>query len=99
MSKKPAITNTKKAFCKPNACARYPINGGPTNIPTILNVETMEIAIPGEYFLEVPAKAKVIGKIAAVPNPTKQNPNNAVQNAGNKTAINMPILIIIALNT
>ena len=45
------------------------------------------MAIPGEYLSDEPAKAKVIGKIAAVPNPTKQNPQSADQKKGNKIAI------------
>ena len=51
----------------------------------------IEITIPGEYFLEVPAKANVIGKTAAVPKPTKQKPSRTVQKNGNKMAIKMPI--------
>lgn len=38
------------------AWAIYPITGGPTNIPTIPKVTTIEMANPGEYFLEAPAK-------------------------------------------
>ena len=59
----------------------------------------MEIAIPGEYFFDVPANANVIGKIAAVPKPTKQNPNNADQKCGKTIATNTPDVITVELNT
>ena len=56
-----------------------------------------EIAIPGEYFFEVPAKPNVIGKIAAVPKPTKQNPINAGQKYGKVIATKIPSEITVAL--
>ena len=60
------------------------------SMPTMAYVETIEIAIPGEYFLDVPANDSVVGNIAAVPKPTKQNPNKADQKNGNNTAIKTP---------
>ena len=86
-----------KAYRRLKAWAIYPINGGPTSIPTILYVAIIEIAIPGEYFLENPAKRNVIGIIAAVPNPTRQNPIRANQNLGTKTASPMPAKTSTAL--
>jgi len=36
-------------------------------------------AMPGEYFLELPARVKVIGKTAATPIPTMENPKSVGQ--------------------
>ena len=74
MSISPANAKAINAIRKLNACAMYPIIGGPISIPTILYVAIMDIAIPGEYFFEPPARRNVIGMIDAVPNPTRQNP-------------------------
>ena len=75
------------------------INGGPKNIPAIEYVPTIEMAIPGEYFFEVPASINAIGNTAALPKPTKQNPIIAVQNCGKNTAIEIPSTINNELST
>ena len=52
------------------------------NIPTIPYVAMSEIAIPGEYFFDPDANVKVMGMMAAVPNPVKQKPIIEGQNVG-----------------
>ena len=42
----------------------------------------IDIAIPGEYFLDAPANAYDIGITEAVPKPTSENPIIAVQKVG-----------------
>jgi hypothetical protein len=49
-----------------------------------------EMAIPGEYFLEPDARVKVMGMIAAVPNPVRQKPSSEGQNVGKRMARKMP---------
>ena len=68
------------------------------NIPNIPYVPMIEITIPAEYFLEVPAKVMVIGKMDAAPNPTIQNPIMAGQKKGNTIIIKTPEAIIKALS-
>ena len=53
--------------------------------------------MPGEYFLDVPASAYVIGIIEAVPKPTSENPAIANQNLGITIASAMPDMINVAL--
>ena len=79
MNINPVKINTIKDFCNPKAWAKQPIKGGPIKNPTVAQVEIIDIAIPAEYFFEVPAKEKVIGNIGAVPKPTRQKPNKADQ--------------------
>lgn len=50
----------------------------------------IDIAMPAEYFLEVPASAYVMGIMDAVPKPTNENPAIANQNFGKITAIPIP---------
>ena len=64
----------------------------------MLKDEIMDIAIPGEYFLEFPANVKVIGITKALPKPTSENPNIAGQKLGNNIAIKIPEKINNALN-
>ena len=79
------------------ALDKYPISGGPKKKPTIPYVESIEIAIPGAYFFERPAKLNVSGNIEDVPKPTKQNPNIDDQKNGKITAISMPAVINMEL--
>jgi len=53
----------------------------------------IEIAIPGEYFLDVPARLKIISTTEAVPKPTSIKPMSAIQNVGNVTAKPNPVTI------
>ncbi|GAA4802283.1 hypothetical protein GCM10023330_05470 [Litoribaculum gwangyangense] len=55
------------------------------------------MAIPGEYFLDLPAKIYVIGKIGETPIPTRQKPMIALQKFGNKIANKIPKEINIPL--
>ena len=71
--------------------------GGPSNIPTIPKVAISEIAIPGEYVLEAPAKVYVMGITEAVPKPTKEKPIMAGQKLGSKIANIIPVKINEAL--
>src|SRR5687768_3578052 len=48
------------------------------------------MAIPGEYFFDPEASVKVIGIIAAVPNPVRQKPIIEGQNVGNRMASRIP---------
>ena len=56
----------------------------------------MEIAMPGEYFFELPAREKVIGKTAETPIPTRENPKSEGQKKGNIIAVEIPIATIEA---
>ncbi len=53
----------------------------------------METAIPGEYLLEVPARIKVIGIMAATPIPTKLKPISAGQKKGKMIIRPRPVKI------
>ena len=70
----PDKIKTINAFCKPNACARYPIIGGPKNIPTVEYVPIIDMTIAIEYFLDFPARINVIGYNPETPNPIIPNP-------------------------
>ena len=72
----PDRINKTKAACRPKIWAKYPTNGGPISMPTIPYVEIIDMAIPGEYFFELPAKENVIGNTAETPIPTKEKPIN-----------------------
>ena len=54
----------------------------------------MEIAIPGEYFFEKPARVKVMGTTDAVPKPTSEKPISAGQKYGKIIASRIPLIII-----
>ena len=60
-------------------------------MPAIPYVAIIEIAIPGEYFVEADASVNVMGITAAVPNPTKQNPSIDGQKVGKRIASKMPV--------
>src|SRR5687768_11224201 len=86
----PENAKIKNETRRSKAWAKYPTNGGPINVPTIPYVAITEIAIPGEYFFDPEASVNVIGIIAAVPKPVRQNPISDSQNVGNKTASRIP---------
>ena len=67
------------------------------SIPTILYVAMMDIVTPAEYFFEEPASKKVMGTMAAVPSPTRQNPIMEGQKYGKTTATAIPAIIKVAL--
>lgn len=71
---------------------------GPSKTPIIAYVTTIDNAILGEYFLEVPARKNVIGKIDDVPIPTNEKPIIAGQKAGKITARLIPVAMSSALN-
>ena len=76
----------------------YPMITGPKRTPIIAYVTTIDKAMPGEYFLEVPARKKVIGNMDEVPIPTNEKPIMAGQNVGKTTAKIIPIAINMELN-
>lgn len=67
------------------------------NVPAMPYEAMIDIAKPGEYFRDVDASVNVMGTIAAVPKPTKQNPIIEVQNVGKIIAIQIPENINVAL--
>lgn len=71
--------------------------GGPNSIPAMTYVVTIEIAIPDEYFGDIPARVNVMGIIDAVPKPTREKPINDVQKKGKVTASKIPSIIALAL--
>ena len=77
---KPERINNIKEYFNPSQWDIYPITEGPISMPTILNDAMRDIAIPGEYFADLPAKVNVMGMIDATPIPVIENPNNTVRN-------------------
>jgi hypothetical protein len=68
-------------------------------MPAIPYVAIIEIAIPGEYFVEPEASVNVMGITAAVPKPTKQNPSMEGQKVGKRMASKIPVKTKQALKT
>ena len=66
-------------------------------MPTMAYVTIIEIAIPGEYLVEVPAKMKIMGTTEAVPKPTNIKPIKVIQKVGKTTANPNPTAIKMEL--
>ena len=52
---KPERMKQVKEYLRSEASEIYPMSGGPISIPATPYVAMIDNAIPGEYFLEVPA--------------------------------------------